>query len=1201
MRCSKCGADNAAGSRFCNQCATPLCRACPKCARANAHDAKFCAECAEPLTSDATKSTARTSSAPPVRIAPEHPDSASADGERKTVTALFADIKGSTELEQDLDPEEARAIVDPALKLMIDAVRRYDGYVVQSTGDGIFAMFGAPLAHEDHAQRALYAALRMLEDLRSYAAALRERGRAPIEIRVGVNTGEVVVRAIQTAEGHAEYTPIGHATNLASRMQTVAATGTIATTENTRKLCEGYFTFRALGPTRIKGVSEAVNVHEVTGLGALRTRLQASARRGLSKFVGREAELTQMKNALASAKSGRGQIVAAVAEAGVGKSRLFYEFQAIGHSEAQVLETLAVPHGKASAYLPLIDLLKNYFGITAEDDVRKRREKIGGKILILDRALEDTLPYIFALLEVSDSGDAVAEMDAEVRRRRTLDAIKRLLLRESLKQPLILIFEDLHWIDEGSRTLLNLLADSIGTARVLMLVNYRPEFIHNWGNKTYYTQLRLDPLGAESAEEMLDALLGTDAQLAALKKLVAEKTEGNPFFMEEIVQSLFEQGALLRSGTVKLAKSLSSIQIPPTVQAVLASRIDRLPPREKDLLNTLAVIGKEFRFELVRQIAGKPDDELQRTLTNLQAAEFIYEQPAFPDVAYVFKHALSQQVAYGSALQEHRKVLHQRVARALEAQFPETAETEPELVAHHYTEGGLGAEAIPYWQRAGRRALARWANVEAIDHLKKGLELLGSSPSASEGSKRRFDSQRFSLLFVLGEAQTAAGRFLEARETLLGAAGAAKSMESTASLAKAALRLAHSTWLAGNTTPAVIRLLEETLQRFGREDNPVTSKILGALSRSLGITGDQRAMVYAEQAIAMARRFGDPELIAHGLHGMFFALAGPQHAAQRLSVAKEMYALAHAAAGEDTTELEIEALWSRSFALLETGDVAAADADNEEMRRFGEETNRPFTQSLAAMFGATRAAMLGRFEDSERLAQQALAFGQRMETEAASGIFGIQMFAVRREQGRLKEVEPVVRVFLQQHSADGAWRPGLAVIFSDLGLVADARAEFDILAEHDFADLPLDGVWMGTMTFLVDVCTFLQDSARAETLYRKLIPFAGLNAVVSNSTACYGAVSRYLGALSTTLERWDDAARHFEDALAMNARMDARTWLAHTQQQYATMLLARNNSGDREKAIELLDAALATTRELGMRALEERITAAQSRMKAELN
>ena len=1053
MRCSKCGADNAAGSRFCNQCATPLSRACPKCARANAPDAKFCAECAEPLTSDATKSTARASSAPPVRTAPEQPDAASADGERKTVTALFADIKGSTELEQDLDPEEARAIVDPALKLMIDAVRRYDGYVVQSTGDGIFAMFGAPLAHEDHAQRALYAALRMLEELRSYAAALRERGRAPIEIRVGVNTGEVVVRAIQTAEGHAEYTPIGHATNLASRMQTVAATGTIATTESTRKLCEGYFTFRALGPTRIKGVSEAVNVHEVTGLGALRTRLQASARRGLSKFVGREAELTQMKNALASAKSGRGQIVAAVAEAGVGKSRLFYEFQAIRDSEAQVLETLAVPHGKASAYLPLIDLLKNYFGITAEDDVRKRREKIGGKILILDRALEDTLPYIFSLLEVSDSGDALAQMDAEVRRRRTLDAIKRLLLRESLKQPLILIFEDLHWIDEGSGALLNILAESIGTARVMMLVNYRPEFTHNWGNKTYYTQLRLDPLNADSAEEMLDALLGPDAQLAALKKLVTEKTEGNPFFMEEIVQSLFEQGALLRNGTVKLAKSLSAIQIPSTVQAVLASRIDRLPPEQKDLLQTLAIIGKEFPRRLVREVSGKSDDELDSLLNGLQTAEFIYEQPSISDVAYVFKHALSQQVAAGSALVERRKVLHQRVARVLEAKFPETAETEPELVAHHYTEGGLGAEAIPYWYRAGRRALARWANLESIDHLKQGLELLGSSPSASEASKREFDSQRFSLLFVLGEAQTEAGRFLEARETLLSAADVAKSLgfhrEPRPGGAEACAfdlvgRPYHASCdsLAGRNAPEI-----RTRRQSRDLENPW---------RFVPLSGNHgrstRAMAYAEQAVAMARRFDDPELIALSLHGMFFALAGPQHAARRLNIAKEM--LDHArTASEDTTEFQIEAVWSRSFALLETGDAAAADVDNEEMRRYGEETNRPFTHSLAAVFCATRASMSGRFEDSERLAQQALAFGQRIETEAASGIFGIQMFAVRREQGRLKEVEPVVRVFLQEHSADAAWRPGLAVIFSDLGLVADARAEFEILAEHDFEDL----------------------------------------------------------------------------------------------------------------------------------------------------
>ena len=402
-------------------------------------------------------------------------------------------------------------------------------------------MFGAPLAHEDHPQRALYAALRMLEELRRYAATLRERGRAPIEIRVGVNTGEVVVRAIQTAEGHAEYTPIGHATNLASRMQTVAATGTIAATEDTRKLCEGYFTFRSLGPTRVKGVSEAVNVHEVTGLGPLRTRLQASARRGLSKFVGREAELAQMKRALDLSEERARAIVAAVGEAGLGKSRLFYEFQAIGQPGCLVLETLSVSHGKASAYLPLIDLLKNYFDITAgrrcpqapRKDWRQGSDPRSG-----------AGRHAALLLHTARGGGgrrSLARMGPEMRRRRTLDAIKRLLLRESLNQPLIVIFEDLHWLDEGSQALLNLLVESIGTARVLMLVNYRPEFTHNWGNKTYYTQLRLDPLGAESGEEMLGALLGDGRELAPLKRMIVEKTEGNPFFMEEIVQALFEQ------------------------------------------------------------------------------------------------------------------------------------------------------------------------------------------------------------------------------------------------------------------------------------------------------------------------------------------------------------------------------------------------------------------------------------------------------------------------------------------------------------------------------------------------------------------------------------------------------------------------------------------------------------------------------------
>jgi class 3 adenylate cyclase/predicted ATPase len=757
MHCTKCGTDNAADARFCNQCATPLNRACPKCAHLNAPDAKFCSQCAVALGgqaavgSDASDSPVSRGG---VRIAPEQPDaSATIDGERKTVTALFADIKGSTELEQDLDPEEARAIIDPALKLMIDAVRRYDGYIVQSTGDGIFALFGAPVAHEDHPQRALCAALRMQEELERYSARLRELGNLPIEARVGVNTGEVVVRSITTGEGHTEYTPIGHTTNLASRMQALAPTGSIAISEQTRKFVEGYFQLRALGPTKVKGVSEPVNVYEVTGFGPLRTRLQRSAGRGYTKFVGREREMEALRHAAGLAKEGHGQIAAAVAEAGTGKSRLFFEFRAISQSGWMVLETFSVSHGKASAYLPVIDLLQSYFKIVGEDDQRARRAKVTGNVLTLDRAFEDTLPYLFALLGIGEGDDPLAQMDPQVKRKRTLEALKRIFLRESLNQPLMVIFEDLHWMDEETQALLNLLADSIGTAKLLMLVNYRPEYSHQWGSKTYYTQLRLDPLGKESAEEMLQSLLGDGADLVPLKRLIIERTEGNPFFMEETVQVLLDEGALKRDGAaVRLTKALGELKIPPTVQAILAARIDRLPADEKDLLQALAVMGKEFQQSLVRAVIAKSDDELNRMLGNLQLAEFIYEQPAVGDVEYSFKHALTQEVAYNSVLMERRRQLHERIASAIERVFASQIDDHVAELARHYRRAANSAKAIDYVLLAAEQEISRNASNEAAAGLRDGLTLLGGIADEAERARREA-----ALQLALGGALRVAG------------------------------------------------------------------------------------------------------------------------------------------------------------------------------------------------------------------------------------------------------------------------------------------------------------------------------------------------------------------------------------------------------------------------------------------------------------
>ncbi|MGH7924868.1 MAG: AAA family ATPase [Candidatus Binatus sp.] len=745
MRCSSCATENPAGIKFCGNCGAALRAACPGCGFENPPEFKFCGECGVALTPAREAGASAKASAsvvePSVRVRPEQAADDAAGGERKTVTALFADIKGSMDLIEGLDPEEARAIVDPALKLMIDAVHRYDGYIVQSTGDGIFALFGAPVAHEDHAQRGLYAALRVQEDMTKYSADLRATGNPPVEIRVGLNTGEVVVRSIRTDDAHTEYTPIGHSMSLAARMQTLAPTGSIVIAEQTQKLAAGYFELKPLGAARIKGVSEPINVFEVMGIGPLRTRLQMSASRGLSKFVGRRAELAQLDKALEQARGGRGQIVAAMAEAGVGKSRLFYEFKMRRQSECLVLEAFSFSHGKASAYLPVVDLLKSYFRIGERDDERTRREKVTGKVLALDRALEDTLPHLFALLGIP-SGDArLDEMDPSIRRRRTREAVKSLILRESLNQPLILIFEDLHWIDAESEALLQLLADSIGTAQILMMVNYRPEYRHNWGSKTYYTQMRLDPLGVENAAELLTAILGDAAALDPLKATIIERTEGNPFFIEEMVQVLFDQGVLARNGAVSLAKPIASIEIPSTVKGILAARIDKLAPVDKDLLQSLAVIGKEFPIGLVRRVVGRPDDELAPILSNLQIAEFIYEQPAFPENEYTFKHALTQEVAYGSVLMERRKQIHERTAAALEAMYAATLDDHLADLAHHYGRSGNALKAVEYLTRAAEQASIRSAYNDAIRYAREALVRIGEMPESRERDQRELKIQ----------------------------------------------------------------------------------------------------------------------------------------------------------------------------------------------------------------------------------------------------------------------------------------------------------------------------------------------------------------------------------------------------------------------------------------------------------------------------
>jgi class 3 adenylate cyclase/predicted ATPase len=742
MRCPKCHADNAETAKFCSSCGTALPIICPKCGRPNRADSRFCDQCGSALTASRLSGIA-VGDAAELDFVPE--------GERKLVTALFVDIINSTGLEQNLDPEEARAIIDPVLQLMIDSVRRYDGYVVQSTGDGIFALFGAPVAHEDHPQRSLYAALRLQEEIRRLGERLSSEGRAPLQIRAGVNTGEVVVRPIKTGERHTEYTPIGHTVNLASRVQSLASAGAIVISDSTRKLVEGYFKLRSLGPARLKGISNSVRLYEVAGLGPLRTRLERSAGRGLAKFVGRSHERQCLHNAAELARSGVGRVIAVVAEPGVGKSRLFFEFKAPAKEDWTVIEAFSVSHGKGSSYLPVIELLHGYFGIKRGDDQASRRAKVTDRVAQFGPSLDASLPYLHTLLEIDLDKERLAGMDPQLRRSRTLQAVVDLFLAEARRKPLMLIVEDLHWLDDESQALIDLLVDSMAGSQLLLLVNFRPEYQLRWSGKAYVQLLRLDALTYGNADEMLTAMLGESKKLLPLKQLIIETTGGTPFFMEETVQALFDEGALTRSnGSAELVKPLASLRIPPSVQTILAARIDRLRHDEKTLLQTLAVLGREFVLSLARAVAGRSEKELERLFGNLQLGEFVYEQPSISDAEYIFKHALTQEVAYNSILIDRRKQLHEDVGRAIEDLYASALEDHFADLAHHYSRSANRAKAVKYLSLAGMQAMGRGALHQAVRNLESALALLKFFPE-----DRSRDEMELQILTGLGTAYIA--------------------------------------------------------------------------------------------------------------------------------------------------------------------------------------------------------------------------------------------------------------------------------------------------------------------------------------------------------------------------------------------------------------------------------------------------------------
>jgi class 3 adenylate cyclase/tetratricopeptide (TPR) repeat protein len=1029
------------------------------------------------------------------------------EGERKQVTVLFADIKDSTELIRGLDPEAAQQLLDPAIHLMMDAVHRFEGTVNQVLGDGIMALFGAPIAHEDHALRACYAALAMQVAMQSYTEEVRRTRGLELCLRVGLNSGEVVVRTIGN-DLHMDYSAVGETTHLAARMEQLATPGSIRMTPSTFALVEGLVRVTPLGPVPVKGLPDPVEVFELLGASALRRRLQAAAARGLTRFVGRQHELDTLHQALAQAGAGHGQVVALVGEAGVGKSRLVYECVHAHPTQGWlVLESASVSYGKATPYFPVIDLLKRYCHLDERDDARTVRAKVTGQVLTLDEALQDTIPALLSLLEVLPDDSPFRSLDPPQRRQRTIEALKRVLRRESQVQPLLLVCEDLHWIDAETQALLDSLVESLPTARLLLLVNYRPEYQHGWGSKTAYTQLRLDPLPPASADALLQALLGDDSSLVPLKQLLIARTEGNPFFLEESVRTLVETGVLVgESGAYRLAQALPAIQVPAAVQAVLAARIDRLPAAEKRLLQTAAVIGTEVPVPLLQAIAELPAAALHRGLAHLQAAEFLYETHLFPEQEYTFKHALTHEVAYNSLLLERRRMLHARIVEALEALTPERVAEQVERLVHHALRGEVWDKAVTYCQQAGARAHDRAAFREAVAAFEQALQALAHLPESGDTRGLALE-----LRLALGNALTQVGeygRFL----ALLGEAEAlARELDDRARLGRVLARTGQARRATGDHDGAMAagRQALDFAAALGESALQMQASYhLGQAYYAIGDFG-RAAELLRQNVEAADRESGTPSTdlrplsqawLARTLSALGAFAEGRRHGEEALRLATM--------AGRGDAPI-IAHCWLGTLYLAQGALEHALQVYDQGLALCRASGNRNTLRAIAAGLGYA-SALQGRLAEGRALLEEAISEGIR-----TGGL-----------QGQAYRIAWLSEVCRCAGRGEEAWQYACQAL--DLARQQKARGD-EALALHQLG--------------VVQAHTDPPDAAPAEAHYRQALALAEELGMRPLQAHCH----RGLGRLYSQTGRGEESRAALTTAIALYRAMDMTFWLPQAE------------------------------------------------------
>ena len=1011
MQCTACERESPAGARFCMYCAAPFVLACVGCGAELPAEARFCPQCARaveggvavpPQDVNADAGAVRDPrSYTPAHLADRILRSRSAlEGERKQVSVLFADVRNSMELAAAVDAETWHGILDCFFQTLADGIHRFEGTINQYTGDGVMALFGAPLAHEDHAQRACYAALQLTETVAELASELRREHGLDFQMRVGLNSGEVVVGKIGD-DLRMDYTAQGETVGLAQRMEGLAETGRPYLTQATAALAEGWLALEDLGDFKVKGAAAPLRVFALDGVGKVRTRLDLSQARGFSRFVGRADDLATLEAALERAGEGQGQVLGIVADAGVGKSRLCHELVTRCRARGlAVRESHAVAHGKNIPLLPVLELLRDVFGIDSRDADAVVRQKIAGTVVLRDQSLQGDLPLLFEFMGVGDPANPAPSLASDERDRRLDGLLRQLFQARSRDEAAVYLIEDLHWLDEASERFLERMCEATPGTRTLVLVNFRPEYEAPWSGRSYYQQLPLRPLGADATLELLDDLLGGDSSLGDLSGRIQSRAAGNPFFIEEIVRALAGAGNLEgERGAYRLATAVDQLVLPQTVEALLAARIDRVAERDKHVLQTAAVAGKQFARRLLDHVSDLPGGELDDALRSLVEAEFVHEREIYPEVEYEFRHPLTQDVAYRSLLGERRRTTHARVARAIEALEPERLEEKAALLAHHCELAGEELAAARWHARAAE-TFSRTAPPECLRHWRRVHELAGGLADGEEPLRLQLASvtgilinalragARGGLSELIDEGRALSGRLGEAEaeaEFLANAAFAIGAMARPAEAAEVGLQAVERADAAGND-----------LTRMGIRARVSPFVLLGDPRAAMRLSGE--ALAILESLRAEGRELsGSLPFVVEGMGGMGLSWAGRLEPA-RSALARSLEGLARE--GDEVMRCVIAAFTAQCENWR--GDAVAAATQARQSIESARRVGNVAASGLGYQSLADALMQSGQYEEAERVLDEGLEVMTHGGTRALTPSLLGTLAECHAKQGRLE-------------------------------------------------------------------------------------------------------------------------------------------------------------------------------------------------------